>query len=145
MKTRVKNGYNKEIVGATIRFHYGTSKARDSYGYNIVTLYRGLRRETSCNGGGYDMKGTCLGQFMGKHVADYFPGILKLKSTEYYGLDFYDSIKRKYRKHYRPEYSLCLDGGCGLSSMEKILNALGLCLKFRGETRNDAFYSIEKI
>ena len=47
--------------GAVLTFKWTVSRGRDSYGYNIVTLRVDGDKVSSCNGGGYDMKGTCLG------------------------------------------------------------------------------------
>lgn len=60
-------------------FRWGTSRGRDSYGYNICTLYADGARVASCNGGGYDMTGTSLGDYIAKRFADR---LLKLKPKD---------------------------------------------------------------
>ena len=47
-----------------LEFRWTTSRARDSYGYNRCTLYAGRDKVASTCGGGYDMKGTVLGNFI---------------------------------------------------------------------------------
>jgi hypothetical protein len=104
-------------------------------------------KKARCNGGGYDMQGTCLGDWIAK---EFEKGLLKFKQ-DFYGLtyhnpnwqptdetiekekkdgfvglaryqDFYkQSSKLPTEKHTIPQ----IDGACGFSSVEKILNNLG--------------------
>ena len=130
-----------------LKYKWTQSKARDTYGYNICTLLVDGEKVGRCNGGGYDMTGTSLGQWVeGKFKEE----LLKLKE-EFYGLtyhnpnwkpsdktlkqeeedgfiglaryqDFYkQSSKLPTEKHTIPQ----IDGACGVSSVERILNALG--------------------
>lgn len=57
-------------MSITLEFKWTVSRGRDSYGYNICTLYADGRKVARCNGGGYDMKGTCLGNYLVSHFAD---------------------------------------------------------------------------
>jgi hypothetical protein len=68
------------------KFKWTVSRGRDTYGYNICTLYIDGKRVARCNGGGYDMQGTCLGSWLACHAKDR---LLKLKQ-EFYGLTFQD-------------------------------------------------------
>lgn len=97
-----------------LAFSYGTSRGRDTYGYNLVTLTGvcgndGKYREC---GGGYDMQGSAVGQF----IKDQFKNaLLELtgQCDNFYGFSFKDDY-------------LKVDGACGLNCMEKILtNLLG--------------------
>lgn len=54
----------------SLEFKWSVSRGRDTYGYAICTLYANGDRVARCNGGGYDMKGTCLGSFIAKAYAD---------------------------------------------------------------------------
>lgn len=54
----------------TLEFRWTTSRGRDTYGYNVCTLYADGRKVARCNGGGYDMEGTCLGTFLETFYAD---------------------------------------------------------------------------
>jgi hypothetical protein len=54
----------------TLEFRWTVSRGRDSYGYNICSLYVDGRKVSSCNGGGYDMQGTALGNWIAKAYAD---------------------------------------------------------------------------
>lgn len=54
----------------TLEFKWTVSRGRDTAGYNVCTLYADGRKVSRCNGGGYDMKGTCLGTFIEQAYAD---------------------------------------------------------------------------
>jgi hypothetical protein len=47
-----------------LEFKWSVSRAQDSYGYNVCTLRADGVKVSGCNGGGYDMLGTCLGHFV---------------------------------------------------------------------------------
>ncbi len=64
----------------TLEFKWTVSRGRDTYGYNICTLYADGRKVSQCNGGGYDMEGTCLGNFIASHYADR---LLKLTESQF--------------------------------------------------------------
>ena len=138
-----------------LRFAWSTSRARETYGYNICTLYlvrpNGHEvRAARCNGGGYDMQGTALGSWM----QDFFRDDLKKLSSDigsntpwntrgaFYGLSFWDGKRGKYRKTWKPGYTVYLDGGCGFSSMEHILNALGLSLHCIARNGKNTLYTL---
>lgn len=69
-----------------LEFKWTVSRGRDTYGYNICTLYVNGNRAARCNGGGYDMEGTVLGNW----IAATFPDDLRKLTTEFYGLTFHD-------------------------------------------------------
>ena len=95
-------------------FTYGTSRAERTYGYNLVTLTGVVGNDNKYRecGGGYDMIGSAVGQF----IKDQFGGALKEltgQCAEFYGF-FYSTGQVK------------IEGGCGIDCMEKILkNLLG--------------------
>ena len=131
-----------------LKFKWTTSKAQDTYGYNICTLLVDSQKVSRCNGGGYDMKGTCLGDWVAK---EFKKDLLKFKQ-DFYGLTFHNPnwkpseeiIKRekagkslgleRYQDFYKQSSKLPtekntipqIDGACGFGSVEKILNHLGL-------------------
>ncbi len=53
-----------------LEFKWTVSRGRDSYGYNICTLRADGAYVARCNGGGYDMEGTCLGNYIASAFAD---------------------------------------------------------------------------
>ena len=69
-----------------LKFKWTTSKAQDSYGYNVCTLLVNREKKARCNGGGYDMQGTCLGDWIAK---EFEKGLLKFKQ-DFYGLTYHD-------------------------------------------------------
>jgi hypothetical protein len=69
-----------------LEFKWTTSRGRDTYGYNICSLYVNGYKVSSCNGGGYDMKGTALGNY----IAKAFPDKLMQLNNEFYGLTYHD-------------------------------------------------------
>lgn len=68
------------------RFKWTVSRGRDTYGYSICSLYIDGEKVTMCNGGGYDMEGTCLGHWLAAHARDK---LLQLTDT-FPGLSFHD-------------------------------------------------------
>src|SRR5215813_1314455 len=54
----------------TLKFKWTVSRGRNSYGYNICSLYVEGRKVSACNGGGYDMEGTALGNWVARRYAD---------------------------------------------------------------------------
>jgi hypothetical protein len=126
----------------TLNFKWTISKARNTYGYNICTLKdsRGNKISSTC-GGGYDMKGTCLGDFINTY---FYDEIRKLNSADFYGLKHYG---KKYRrlKHASKHGKSYVDGGCGFSTMESILNKIGFKLSFVLENNNKIIYNLKSI
>lgn len=52
------------FIGRTIEIKWGTSRGQNTYGYTTCALRHQGERIASCNGGGYDMRGTVLGNFL---------------------------------------------------------------------------------
>lgn len=74
-----------------LEFKWTVSKARDTYGYNICTLYVNGRKSARCNGGGYDMQGTCLGNWLASHYAERLRQLTPNgKERLFYGLSYHD-------------------------------------------------------
>lgn len=82
-----------------------------------------------CRGYGYDMTGTCLGQFIQKMFPDQ---IKRLDSRDFYGVH-HRNMKRKGRAAFQAKASkhtrTTLDGGCGMQSMQNVLNRIGFKLQ----------------
>ena len=145
-----------------------TSRARETEGWNICTLYADGQRVGKTTGGGYDMKGTAFGQFIEKHYQDR---LLKLhrRSSSRWSIhpthnkrlkNFKQSRKARewkpgkwwrgelyglhayYQKgQTKPKY-ISLDGGCGFQSMEKIAKNIGLTLKYHDEDNKSTTYTL---
>ena len=108
-----------------LKFKWTVSKAVNTYGYNICSLFVNGQKVSSCNGGGYDMQGTCLGDWIEREFKEE---LLQLKDI-FYGLTFHNPNKQSIdlpsdlptEKHTTP----VIDGACGVNSVEKILKAVG--------------------
>lgn len=112
------------MIKDTLKFKYTTSKGRDTYGYNICSLYVNGEKKYTCNGGGYDMKGTVFANYIQNN---YQEQLKKLNSKDYYGMWFYKdngtSVERVDTYEESNKKGAFLDGGCGFDSMKKILKA----------------------
>ena len=164
-------------------FKWTVSKGRNSYGYNICTLFVDGKKHNACNGGGYDLQGTCLGNWIAR---EFEKELLKLeiplnwrngeKIQEYYGLTFhnpnFDPGKaeidgmtveereeknlscglERYQAFYRASSKVptekhvipLIDGACGFSSVETILNGIGYEVKYIHESKNESIYLVTK-
>lgn len=119
-----------------LSFKYTTSKGRDTYGYNIVSLYANGERVARTCGGGYDMRGTCLGQYI---KANYIERLKALTGnhgsmddgTGFYGLMFTVKDGETYKrvKNYEEGAIVSLDGACGIDCMVRIADAVGVKLE----------------
>ena len=152
-----------------LEFKWSVSRGRNSYGYNICSLWVDGYKVSSCNGGGYDMQGTALGNWIAHVAAD---DLVKLEIPmsrrngedvqEYYGLTFHDpdydpgkavidgeTVEQRekegkslglerYQSFYKASSRVpterhtvpLIDGGCGFSSVERIVNAIGYSLEY---------------
>lgn len=110
-------------------FRWTVSRGRDTYGYNICTLYIDGCKVASCNGGGYDMQGTCLADWLQDNEQER---LKHLKASTYYGLFFYNPKRKKRQKRYSAGCSIVLDGGCGFSSIERIGERIGYKFQYKG-------------
>lgn len=112
-----------------LELSWSTSKARDSYGYNIARLDDSIsgKRYKTC-GGGYDMVGTVLGEWF---QDQYQSELLVLVAKNADKLETYSTtcpdwqkIQGLYGLTYRQGKAI-LDGGCGVESMLRIIEACG--------------------
>ncbi len=68
-----------------LHFRWTISRGRDTYGYNICTLLVDDEKVSACNGGGYDMEGSCFGDWIASHKHR-----LRRLRDSYYGLTWHD-------------------------------------------------------
>ncbi len=129
------------ITGTYLALKWSASRGRDTYGDNICTLTdQETGKRFRCNGGGYDMVGTVLGEWL----EDRYQGRLQALAAEtgttpagvraqldgFYGLYVTDDGR------------VYADGACGLDSMTRVARAIGLAFdrtykpsgRSRGET-----------
>ncbi len=110
-------------------FNWSVSHARNTDGYMVCVLRDGAtgRMLAKTCGGGYDMKGTVLGEFIQNTYADR---IVKLKAdASNYGLAFYgmNHDGSSFNKEtWAPGDAVYLDGACGMSAMQSIMLKIGL-------------------
>ena len=106
-----------------------TSKARDTYGYNIARLDDSIsgKRYKTC-GGGYDMVGTVLGEWF---QDQYQSELVELVQANTDKLEVYSTtcpdwqkIQGLYGLTYRQGKAI-LDGACGVESILRIIEACG--------------------
>jgi len=118
-------------------WRYGVLTFRYSDGVNgnivkVVDKRGDIIKGVRCTGGGYDMTGTCLGEF----IEQCFPEQIKrLDSREFYGVGHWNTKTK--RRQYRSSENTrsTLDGACGMSSMRDILRKIGFKLEYINETR----------
>lgn len=124
---------------------WATSKGRDTYGYNICRLddrNNGKRYRTV--GGGYDMMGSVFGQWLQE---TYQKELQAIKARSHYITDENGTTSNPrsdslYGMRWKSDNTVSLDGACGVESMIKIAEAVGLEVerdyivkgKRRGET-----------
>lgn len=137
-----------------LRYDWSTSRGRDTYGYNLLTLREGGYKVASTCGGGYDMMGTVLADFLVSTYPIRLAALAKVRAME-----TWDKIQGKTTKHsvilstftkaripkrvdrpnpdakrdilygltyYSATDEAVLDGECGLSSVHEVYKALGL-------------------
>lgn len=110
---------------------WSTSRGRDTYGYNICRLDdRNEGRRFKCMGGGYDMVGTVFAMWL---EANYQKPLLALQGqasnilSRKFGLVANPGENRFYGMTHDMEADrINLDGACGLESMLRIAEAIGL-------------------
>lgn len=123
---------------------WSTSRAVDTYGYNIARLddsTTGARYR--CSGGGYDMVGTVFGEWFAKTHQDKLRALVAANAREFVDAGY---VTRGYLRHpdkfyglnVRPDGSVTLDGACGIESMIRIVEACGMEVQrtYRGKGRN---------
>ena len=134
----------KEVTMKTynIQFKSGTSRGRDSYGYNIVSLYVDCIKVAMTVGVGYDMRGTVLGQWLTKNFQDKLRKLPanygSLDNNEgFYGLCHYHRLPHgfeqvhKVTKENANNTQTCVDGMCGRSAVYRIMAKIGVKVKER--------------
>lgn len=94
---------------------WSTSRGRNTYGYNICSLKGGAKTYRTM-GGGYDMQGTVLADYLEAEHQEALQTLArdKDKASKLYGLTML------------PYGQVLLDGACGLSSIENIAEAAGI-------------------
>lgn len=123
------------IMEKTLIFRWSVSRGQDSYGYNICSLWVDRRKVSSTCGGGYDMKGTALGNWMQhRFKAELLTLEIPMNRRnsediqEYYGLTFHDPNfdPGKAVVDHPPVFGKEEDKGKTVAELEKEGKSLGL-------------------
>lgn len=150
------------MITKQLHFKWTVSRGRDTYGNRICTLFVDGKKSGRCMGGGYDMKGTSLGEWLQKEyqteLCQLFSNEIKylevdnaarsynteegakikyIKAEKFYGAIIYQNTKNL-------SVSVSLDGACGFESMQRIAEAIGIQIKWNpmsNEFKNHSFYT----
>lgn len=121
-----------------LQTRWSVSRGRDTYGYNICSLYVDGKKVASCNGGGYDMEGTVIGDWLMfafqdrllKYCRENFPEG-KTSGQPFSGVSYY-TVESHGKE------SVHCDGAAGKNAMENIASAIGIKFQWKGETKNSS-------
>lgn len=115
---------NKELKVHTLSLRWTVSRARDTEGYNIVTLTNGKGAKFQTLGGGYDMCGKVFGHWLMAEYGD------KIKEQVIpYGYDN-ENAKDGIYGFFTKDGRYWLDGACGIDCMISIAKAIGLQVSY---------------
>lgn len=154
-------------------FKWSVSRARDTAGYNICSLWVNGKKVSSYNGGGYDMQGTVLGDWVARafrsdliklkesfyglsfHDPSYDPGKAivegetvedREKAGKTIGLDRYQAFHSASSKVPTERHTIPLiNGATGQESVERILKAIGYRMKYVHASSNVKTYDLVRI
>lgn len=165
METTIRQQVD-EWANTALEFKWTVSRGRETYGYNICSLYVNREKVSSCNGGGYDMQGTSFGNWLQDDFQAELLALVKktgLKNFSQWGLDTKESKdpgRHSSGASKEPFYGatvytrkgkaekVSLDGGCGMDSIRKIFEALGYRLEWliiSDRHKNSSFFTIKKV
>ena len=127
----------------TLLISWGTSRGQDTYGYNICRLDDNQTgRRFKCMGGGYDMTGTVFGDWLESEYQQELRELVSTLELQPYGSTgtgtrvVKESLNPSfYGLFVRADGSVYLDGGCGISSMQRIANAIGFDIQWIGNRK----------
>jgi hypothetical protein len=112
-----------------VQISWSTSRGQDTYGYNICRADSHIMgKRFKCIGGGYDMIGTVIGQYIQERFQDQLKALVKTHESEliHYVSDWF-KLSNFYGLTFKPKDNrVSLDGACGIECMIKIAEALGL-------------------
>ena len=152
MKTILTNKQKEDFLNENWRLSTLSFKWSNT---GVCRIYdrRDEQTQFSAGGGGYDKKGTVLGDLINtyfneelKKLTSDMGGNVSRKRNGFYGLKHYNpkakSNSRRHLKRATPKTRSYVDGGCGFNSMESILNKIGFKLTFVKESSNEIIYTL---
>lgn len=107
---------------------WAVSRGAGTYGYNIARLDDSItgKRYRTC-GGGYDMVGTVFADWMNVAHQDKLQALFTGATQECgYSVPGYKKLPALYGVTLSPKGIAHCDGGCGIESMRRIAEAIGL-------------------
>ena len=107
---------------------HSVSRAKDSDGYNVVTIWDGNEKFRAM-GGGYDMIGTCFGNWLEKNYSQ------RIKKLIPHDKEYSLSPNDNYGLFVKKDGGFWLDGACGLDCMISIAKKVGLRVKRLGDNK----------
>lgn len=127
---------------------WSVSRGRETYGYNICRLDdQNTGKRYKCLGGGYDMVGTVIGQWLEDVYQEQLKQFIQNNSSDLvdYGNGYRKQLPNFYGLFVRPDGSVHLDGGCGDDCMRKIAEAIGVKLSsnYNQRKRRTVGYFVE--
>lgn len=147
------------MITKSLHFKWTVSRGQDTYGYNICTLLVDGDKVAKTCGGGYDMQGTALGEWLQTAYAMQLNGLFMEEIVSFKEKPFREGYRSQHKlkdKHgveyygaslfqkYGGKIQLYLDGGCGFGSIERIANAIGIIIQWNKESnkyKNHTFYT----
>lgn len=127
---------NVETTG--LEFRWTVSRGRDTYGYNICSLYANGRKVAACNGGGYDMKGTVLGTYLARAYADRLRALRAedMPENSHWQPDRARVCAGKCNDEYMARLDLEIESGSGYKAepQDKLPDDCWTCPKCGGDT-----------
>ena len=122
-----------------LEIKWSISRGRDTYGYNICSLYVYGQKVTDCNGGGYNMIGTVIGELvtalfgaelselsMSADLTNHHSDGREIKfHNPKYGGRYESDCYGLYTSDYDNNRKVGINGGCGERSVGNVLNAIG--------------------
>lgn len=123
-----------EVQQTYLDVTWSISRAQDTYGYNRVTVrdVETGKRFVEC-GGGFDMLGAALGQWLQATMQDLLLCHADLAYNVYDSGRLNDNGNTAGKlygmTHHLNSNTVSLDGGCGLESMLRIADAIGIKLQ----------------
>lgn len=121
-----------------LNISWSVSRGQYTNGYNICRLddVRTGKRYRTC-GGNYDMIGTVLGEWIEDRYQDELRALVSTLPLEdcNYATKGYKQTKDLYGLTINPDGRVSLSGSCGVNSMQRIGEALGLKFQWLGNRK----------
>jgi hypothetical protein len=136
-------------MSRTLTISTGTSRGRDTYGYTIVRLRDSdTGKLYRCMGGGYDMVGTVLADWLTDVHQD---ALRTIRDRAYYISDTgrFAPSKNPEALYGMTKYTdgrVSIDGACGVESVRRIATAAGVKLRSfpTRDRRNTGGWTVEE-